>query len=226
MPKIGLDFARVLRTALRQDPDILLVGEMRDRETVEIGLRGAMTGHFVFSTLHTINAIATVNRLLDMGAPGYMIAAALHGVVAQRLVRRVCGDCAKPAVATPNQLAWLAACRPDLSLEKHRFIVGAGCTYCNLTGYRGRIAVYEILELDRGLADAVRRGDLEGFARAARNRAGYVPLAQGAIDIAVSGVTSLAEAMAVGSGLEEFADPAAGEPLAPAGVDSILEQRA
>ena len=87
MPKIGLDFARVLRTALRQDPDILLVGEMRDRETVEIGLRGAMTGHFVFSTLHTINAIATINRLLDMGAPGYMIAAAVHGVIAQRLVR-------------------------------------------------------------------------------------------------------------------------------------------
>jgi MSHA biogenesis protein MshE len=226
MPKIGLDFARVLRTALRQDPDIILVGEMRDRETVEIGLRGAMTGHFVFSTLHTINAIATINRLLDMGAPGYMIAAALHGVVAQRLVRRVCADCVKPAPATPNQLAWLAACRPDLSLEKQRFVAGAGCTYCNLTGYRGRVAVYEILEFDRVLADAVRRGDLEGFARAARGRAGYVPLAQGAIDLAVSGVTSLAEAMAVGSGLEEFADPDAGEPLAPVGVDSILEQRA
>jgi MSHA biogenesis protein MshE len=226
MPKIGLDFARVLRTALRQDPDIILVGEMRDRETVEIGLRGAMTGHFVFSTLHTINAIATINRLLDMGAPGYMIAAALHGVVAQRLVRRVCSDCTKPAPATPNQLAWLAACRPDLSPERHRFVAGTGCTYCNLTGYRGRVAVYEILELDRVLADAVRRGDLEGFARAARGRAGYLPLAQGAIDLAVSGVTSLAEAMAVGSGLEEFADPAAGAALAPVGVDSLLEQRA
>jgi type II secretory ATPase GspE/PulE/Tfp pilus assembly ATPase PilB-like protein len=80
MPKIGLDFARVLRTALRQDPDIILVGEMRDRETVDIGLRGAMTGHLVFSTLHTINAIATVNRLMDMGAPGYMIAAAVNGI--------------------------------------------------------------------------------------------------------------------------------------------------
>ena len=232
MPKIGLDFARVLRTALRQDPDIILVGEMRDRETVEIGLRGAMTGHFVFSTLHTINAIATVNRLLDMGAPGYMIAAALHGIVAQRLVRRVCSDCAKPAAATPNQLAWLAACRPDPALERHRFVGGAGCTYCNLTGYRGRVAVYEILELDRALADAVRRGDLEGFARAARSHASYVPLAQGAIDLAISGVTSLAEAMAVGSGLEEFADPAtaeplaASEPLAAAGVDSLLAQRA
>jgi MSHA biogenesis protein MshE len=226
MNKIGLDFARVLRTALRQDPDIILVGEMRDRETVEIGLRGAMTGHFVFSTLHTINAVASVNRLLDMGAPGYMIAAAVHGVVAQRLVRRVCTDCAQPVVPTANQAAWLAACRPDLNSERQKFSAGTGCTYCNLTGYRGRVAVYEILEIDRALADAVRRGDLEGFARAARASAGYVPLAQGAIDLALSGVTSLAEAMAVGSGLEEFVDVDAGAPLADSRVDTLLEQRA
>jgi MSHA biogenesis protein MshE len=238
MPKIGLDFARVLRTALRQDPDILLIGEMRDRETVEIGLRGAMTGHFVFSTLHTINAIASVNRLLDMGAPGYMIAAALHGVIAQRLVKRVCTDCAQPTMPTANELAWLAACRPDLKPEDQHFLAGAGCTYCNLTGYRGRIAVYEILEIDRTLADAVRRGDLEGFAQAARSRGDYVPLAQGAIDFALSGVTSLGEAMAVGSGLEEFVeideparrreaevqleDDAA---LEDTGVDALLERR-
>ncbi len=226
LPKIGLDFARVLRTALRQDPDIILVGEMRDRETVEIGLRGAMTGHFVFSTLHTINAVATVNRLLDMGAPGYMIAAAVHGVVAQRLVRRVCTDCAQAAMPTANQIAWLATCRPGLNPERQKFMAGAGCTYCNLSGYRGRVAVYEILEIDRTLADAVRRGDLEGFARAARSSEGYVPLAQGAIDFALSGVTSLAEAMAVGSGLEELVDVDAGAPLEDATVETLLEQRA
>jgi MSHA biogenesis protein MshE len=225
-PKIGLDFARVLRTALRQDPDILLVGEMRDRETVEIGLRGAMTGHFVFSTLHTINAVATVNRLLDMGAPGYMIAAALNGVVAQRLVRRVCGDCAQPAAPSPNELAWLAACRPGVAFDRQRFVAGAGCTYCNLTGYRGRVAVYELLEIDRLLADEVRRGDLDGFARAARAHDSYVPLAQGAIDLAIAGVTSVAEAMAVGSGLEEFIDEDAPATLNDAGVATILEQRA
>jgi MSHA biogenesis protein MshE len=222
--KIGLDFSRVLRTALRQDPDILLVGEMRDRETVEIGLRGAMTGHFVFSTLHTINAIATVNRLLDMGAPGYMISAALNGVVAQRLVRRVCADCAAPAEPTANQLSWLAACRPGSAVEGQRFMAGAGCTYCNLTGYRGRVAIYEILEIDRLLADVIRRSDLEGFARAARTHAGYVPLAQGAVDLALSGVTSLAEAMAVGSGLEEFSDVDA--ILPGSAVDGLLQQRA
>jgi MSHA biogenesis protein MshE len=226
LSKIGLDFARVLRTALRQDPDIILVGEMRDRETVEIGLRGAMTGHLVFSTLHTINAVATVNRLLDMGAPGYMIAAAVHGIVAQRLIRRVCTDCAQPTTPTANQLAWLATCRPDLDPERQEFMAGAGCTYCNLSGYRGRIAVYEILEFDRLLADEVRRGDLEGFARAARSSEGYVPLAQGAIDYALSGVSSLAEAMAVGSGLEEFVDVDAAAPLADATVEALLTQRA
>ena len=228
MTKIGLDFARVLRTALRQDPDIILVGEMRDRETVDIGLRGAMTGHFVFSTLHTINAIATVNRLLDMGAPGYMIAAAVHGVVAQRLVRRVCTDCAQPAAPTANQLAWLATCRPELKAERQKFLAGSGCTYCNLTGYRGRVAVYELLEIDRVLADAVRRGDLSGFARAARSSEGYVPLAQGAIDFALSGITSLAEAMAVGSGLEELVDTVEADadlPLEDSSVDTLLEQR-
>jgi MSHA biogenesis protein MshE len=199
---------------------------MRDRETVEIGLRGAMTGHFVFSTLHTINAVAAVNRLLDMGAPGYMIAAAVHGIVAQRLIRRVCTDCAQPTTPTANQLAWLAACRPDLNPERHKFMAGAGCTYCNLSGYRGRIAVYEILEIDRLLADEVRRGDLEGFARAARSSEGYVPLAQGAIDYALSGLSSLAEAMAVGSGLEEFVDVDAAAPLADATVEALLAQRA
>jgi MSHA biogenesis protein MshE len=226
LPKIGLDFARVLRTALRQDPDIILVGEIRDHETVEIALRGAMTGHFVFSTLHTINAIATVNRLLDMGAPGYMIAAAVHGIVAQRLVRRVCADCTQPATPTVNQIAWLAACRPGLNLELQKFMVGAGCTYCNLTGYRGRVAVYELLEIDRSLADAVGRGDLEGFARAARGSAGYLPLAQGAIDYALAGVTSLAEAMAVGGGLEELTDVDAEAPLEDSIVATLLERQA
>jgi len=210
MPKIGLDFARVLRTALRQDPDIILVGEMRDRETVDIGLRGAMTGHLVFSTLHTINAVAAINRLLDMGAPGYMIAAAVNGIVAQRLVRRLCTDCAVPQPPTTNQIAWLASSRPTLNLDKQRWLAGSGCTFCNLTGYRGRIAVYEILELDRALADRVRRGDLQGFASAARGKSSYVPLAQGAIDLALQGITSVSEAMAVAGGLEELDEASGG----------------
>src|SRR6185312_2003787 len=177
--KIGLDFARVLRTTLRQDPDIILVGEMRDSETVDIGLRAAITGHLVFSTLHTMNAIATIHRLLDMGAEGYMIAAAVHGIVAQRLVRRVCENCAQPAAPDEHQLAWLHAQVGAARASTLHFKIGAGCTYCNLSGYRGRVAVYELLEIDRGLADAIRRGDSAAFGAGAQARPGYVSLAHG-----------------------------------------------
>ncbi len=176
---------------------------MRDRETAEIGLRAAMTGHMVFSTLHTINAIATVNRLVDMGAAGYMVAAALHGVVAQRLARRVCENCTHPVEPSPNEAAWLASTRSSLDLERVRFMQGTGCTYCNLTGARGRVGVYEMLEIDRPLADAIRRNALHEFSTAARHTAGFVPLAQQAIDLACRGVISLAEAMAVSSGIED-----------------------
>jgi MSHA biogenesis protein MshE len=201
--KIGLDFARVLRTTLRQDPDIILVGEMRDQETVDIGLRAAITGHLVFSTLHTMNAVATVHRLLDMGAAGYMIAAAVHGIVAQRLVRRVCDNCAQPIEPNPQQRAWLHSHVDTSRMANMKFQMGVGCTYCNLTGYRGRTAIYELLELDRTLADAIRRGDAIGFAERVRARPGFVTLASAALDLVEQGVTSVAEAMGVTSGLDE-----------------------
>ena len=202
-PKIGLDFARVLRTTLRQDPDIILIGEMRDQETASIALRAAITGHMVFSTLHTMNAIATVNRLLDLGVEGYMIAAAVHGIIAQRLLRRVCEQCSQPAEPDAHQSAWLEAHVGRERASQYEFRLGAGCTYCNLSGYRGRIAVYELLELDRALGDAIRRGDLTGFADAARTRPGYVSLGHSALSLAAEGVTSLAEVIAVTSGIEE-----------------------
>jgi MSHA biogenesis protein MshE len=211
--KIGLDFSRVLRTTLRQDPDIILVGEMRDSETVDIGLRAAITGHLVFSTLHTMNAIATVHRLLDMGAAGYMIAAAVHGIVAQRLVRRVCENCAQPTPADEHQLPWLHAQVGATRAGTMQFRMGAGCTYCNLSGYRGRAPVYELLEIDRGLADAIRRGDATAFGDAARARPGYMSLADAALELASQGVTSLAEAMAVTSGLEEADEPVVADSL-------------
>ncbi|HTE39519.1 MAG TPA: GspE/PulE family protein [Steroidobacteraceae bacterium] len=203
MPKIGLDFARVLRTTLRQDPDIILVGEMRDQETVDIGLRAAITGHLVFSTLHTMSSISTVHRLMDMGAAPYMIASALHAIVAQRLMRRVCESCSQDSAPTANQMAWLGAQVGAQRAGQLKFRMGAGCTFCNLTGYRGRIAVYEMLEIDRTLADAIRSGDPVTFIEAARKRAGFVPLAQSAVEMAASGVSSLAEAMSVTSGIDE-----------------------
>jgi MSHA biogenesis protein MshE len=201
--RIGLDFARVLRTTLRQDPDIILVGEMRDQETVDIGLRAAITGHLVFSTLHTMNAVATIHRLLDMGAAGYMIAAAVHGIIAQRLVRKVCDNCAQPTEPNPQERAWLQAQYPGGKVPRMNFQMGVGCTYCNLTGYRGRTAIYELLELDRPLADAVRRGDAIEFATLVRQRESFVPLANAALDLVTMGVTSIAEAMSITNGLDE-----------------------
>lgn len=200
--RIGLDFGRVLRTALRQDPDIILVGEMRDRETVDIGLRAAMTGHLVFSTLHTNSAVATANRLFDMGAPGYLIGAALQGIVAQRLVRRVCESCAEPIELSPGQSAWLKSQAGGKHNAKTEFVQGRGCNYCQLTGYRGRIGVYELLEMDDGLTDALRREDLSDFVSLARKKKSYVPLVNSALEYAIAGVTSLAEVVRVGGGLD------------------------
>jgi MSHA biogenesis protein MshE len=201
--KIGLDFARILRTMLRADPDVILVGEMRDRETAEIGLRAAITGHMVFSTLHTLTASATVNRLLDMGVAGYMIATALHGIVAQRLVRQVCPDCTQPSEPDDHQLAWLQAQVGSRAAGDMKFQMGSGCTYCNLSGYRGRAAIYELIEVDRSLADAIRRADPQGFADSARAQVGYTSLTRSAIDMAAGGKTTLAEVIATTSGLDD-----------------------
>jgi MSHA biogenesis protein MshE len=229
--KIGLDFARVLRTMLRQDPDIILVGEMRDQETVDIGLRAAITGHLVFSTLHTMSAVATVSRLLDMGAAGFMIAAAVHGIVAQRLVRQICNDCAQPHEPDAHQLMWLQAQVGAERAARIEFRIGAGCTYCNLSGYRGRVAIYELLEIDRPQADAIRRNDLIAFAAAARARPGYTSLTHSALDLAAKGVTTLAEVIGVTSGLDEALSSAIDAPspasqTEPELTDAILSGRA
>jgi len=201
-PKIGLTFAAILRTALRQDPDIVLVGEMRDQETVEIGLRAAMTGHLVFSTLHTQSAVSTVSRLLDMGAQGYLIASALDGILAQRLVRRNCENCVQPATLNVQQQTWLSRYLSPVQLDSAKFVEGHGCTYCNMTGYRGRVGIYELLEVDADIADAIRRNDLSGLERLAARAPGFVPLAERALQCALAGTTSVVEVMSSISGLE------------------------
>ncbi|MFG0832680.1 MSHA fimbrial ATPase MshE [Aeromonas bivalvium] len=193
-PKIGLTFSQVLRSTLRQDPDILLVGEMRDNETVEIGLRGAITGHLVLTTLHTNDAITSALRLIDMGAPGYLVASALRAVVAQRLVRRVCEHCRETRAPDEGQGSWLTALSGEAS-GQYSYHKGRGCQSCNFTGYRGRVGVYELLELDQGMMDALRRNDAEGFARAARQHPHYRPLALTALDYARRGITSVDEVL-------------------------------
>src|ERR1035437_7090815 len=144
--KIELTFARVLRSVLRQDPDVILVGEMRDPETVETGLRAALTGHMVLSTLHTNDAVTTPIRLLDMGAPRYMVAMSLQLVLAQRLGRVICESCAETCDLLPGEHAWLAQ---DLGskIDGYRYLKGKGCSHCGGTGYLGRTGVYEMLEM-------------------------------------------------------------------------------
>ncbi|WP_421299526.1 MSHA fimbrial ATPase MshE [Aeromonas veronii] len=193
-PKIGLTFSNVLRSTLRQDPDILLVGEMRDNETVEIGLRGAITGHLVLTTLHTNDAVTSALRLIDMGAPGYLVASALRAVVAQRLVRRVCEHCVEEKAPDEGQATWLTVLSGEAP-GQHTYHKGRGCQSCNFTGYSGRIGVYELLELDQPMMDALRRNDAEGFAKAARQHEHYRPLALTALDYAREGITSVDEVL-------------------------------
>ncbi len=149
--KIGLDFSNVLRTTLRQDPDILMIGEMRDHETVEIGLRGALTGHLVLSTLHTNDAISSALRLIDMGAAGYLVASSLRAIIAQRLVRKNCQNCQAPHQLSQNEVNWLAHLT-DIDLSLHSFTQGKGCQRCQQTGMTGRIGVFEFLEIDSDMA--------------------------------------------------------------------------
>jgi len=201
-PKIGLTFASVLRAALRQDPDIVLVGEMRDQETAEIGLRAAMTGHFVLSTLHTNDAVSTALRLIDMGAEGYLVASALRAVLAQRLVRRICDGCSEDYEPDTQARAWLRAVAGEHA-RGLRFKHGAGCSHCNNTGYHGRIGVYELLEIDEPLADALRRNDSGGFAQLAGAQPGFRTLTQCALDYAGQGITTLEEVVRIAGQLEE-----------------------
>jgi MSHA biogenesis protein MshE len=202
--RIELTFARVLRSALRQDPDVIMVGEMRDPETAEIGVRAAMTGHLVLSTLHTNDSITTVNRLVDMGVPGYMVATALNAVIAQRLVRRVCENCAEVHAPTPGEHAWLKAMMPGRPPRDGQFRQGTGCQYCNSTGYRGRVGLYELMELDGTLAEHLRREDYAAFARAASQQPGFRPLAQSGLDFVLQGVTTIAEVIRVAGSLEDL----------------------
>lgn len=191
--KIGLDFSGVLRTTLRQDPDIIMVGEMRDHETVEIGLRGALTGHLVLSTLHTNDSISSAIRLLDMGAPGYLVASSMRAIVAQRLVRRVCENCKIEHYPTHEELFWLRNIEGEYPEAK--FLKGMGCQSCHQTGYRGRIGVFELLEMSEGMMNALKDSDTGRFTLAAKESPGFVPLAKSALKYAKEGVTTVEEVL-------------------------------
>lgn len=200
--KIGLSFASILRTALRQDPDIIMVGEMRDQETVDIGLRAALTGHLVLSTLHTNDAITSAMRLIDMGAPAYLVASSLRAIIAQRLVRRVCNDCRVPYLPDHQEISWLKYLGEDVT--EAQFSKGQGCTACNHSGYKGRVGIFELLEMDDAMMDALRVNDTQGFAKAAKNSANFSPLSTMALNYAKQGATSLDEVFKVAEYIPEI----------------------
>ncbi len=200
--KIDLTFSRVLRTALRQDPDVILVGEMRDQDTVETGLRAAMTGHMVFSTLHTNDAVTTPVRLLDMGAPRYMVAISLQVVLAQRLVRLVCESCGTETKLAPGEHEWM---RNELGeqADAHTYRKGRGCTQCNGTGYLGRTGVYEMLEMTKPVVEAANRADPAEFIETARTQMRGEMLRDHAVQLVLQGRTTVEEAMRIGTQLDD-----------------------
>ncbi len=200
--KIELTFSRVLRSALRQDPDIILVGEMRDTETAQIGMRAAMTGHLVFSTLHTRDTAGTLFRLVDMGVPKYMVASSVQAVLAQRLLRRVCESCSEAHIPSPQEIEWLEAegvARNDWGTLLH----GRGCSHCNGTGYHGRMGVYEMLEMSHELVDAAAHEDNSYFIQVARTHLKGKTLLDAALREMKLGHTSVAEVMRISNQVED-----------------------
>jgi MSHA biogenesis protein MshE len=200
--KIDLDFSRVLRSTLRQDPDIVLIGEMRDQETAQIGLRAAMTGHLVLSTLHTNDAISTPMRMIDMGAPRFMVAMSIVAVVAQRLVRLVCEGCSEPYTPEPLEYAWLQHELGD-EASKHHYVHGKGCSMCNGTGYNGRIGIYELLEMSNDLIEAANHHDPNHFIKLGRQHMAGNTLRKNAVDLVIQKRTTIAEAKRISNEFEE-----------------------
>ena len=192
--KTGMTFANGLRSILRQDPDIIAVGEIRDGETAEIGMRAAITGHLVFSTVHTNDAISAVDRLIDIGVEPYLVSEALMGVISQRLVRRICPECEESYTPDDTELTRLGLQPGETSVKFYR---GKGCAHCYHTGYHGRTAVFEILVLDRALKRAIteRRHRQELAASTSHDR--FASLAESARKLVLEGVTTAEEAIRV-----------------------------
>jgi len=201
-PKIGLNFANILRSALRQDPDIIMVGEMRDAETVEIGVGAALTGHLVLSTLHTNDTISTATRLMDMGVEGYLLATTLRTIIAQRLVRKVCKSCATDYTPDAFEAGWLSEAL-GVNVAKHKYKKGPGCQQCGMTGYQGRMGVFELLDMTSDLSETLRNNDAQGFVDAAIKSPGYEPLVKVAHAHASEGLTTIEEVLRLAGQLRD-----------------------
>ena len=188
---IGVTFAACLRAILRQDPDKILIGEIRDLETAEIAIQASLTGHLVFSTLHTNDAPSTITRLKNMGVPAFLITATLEAILAQRLVRRICDKCKEETSLTPELLSELELEAKDIAGKK--VYKGRGCDHCNNTGYRGRVGLYELLSVNEEIKDLIIESASTELLRDAARRNGMVPLRDAGLERAFEGLTTIEE---------------------------------
>ncbi|WP_433945226.1 GspE/PulE family protein [Paenibacillus sp. SN-8-1] len=190
-PNIGLTFAAGLRSILRQDPNIIMVGEIRDSETAQIAIRASLTGHLVLSTLHTNDSVSSITRFRDMGVESYLIASSLIGIVAQRLVRRICSDC-KEMVAVSQEESFFLRSRGIYAEQVHR---GRGCGSCNMTGYRGRVAIHEVLYVNNEVRELINSSATLNELREAAVKQGMIQLMEDGLDKVLLGVTTLQEVL-------------------------------
>ncbi|MFH1478842.1 MAG: ATPase, T2SS/T4P/T4SS family [Candidatus Omnitrophota bacterium] len=202
MPDIGLDFARGLRSFLRHDPDVIMVGEVRDLETAEIAIRVALTGHLVFSTLHTNDAASGIARLVDIGVPPYLVSSSIEAFIAQRLIREICPHCKYEDMSTPEELKNLIARDLDISSKKIKIFRGKGCDKCNDTGFFGRSAIYEILLIDEDIRNLIISKSATNAIKRLAISKGMVTLRQDGWRKVVEGVTTPEEVMQAAPGEE------------------------
>ncbi|MBN2803248.1 MAG: type IV-A pilus assembly ATPase PilB, partial [Deltaproteobacteria bacterium] len=197
---IGLNFAAGLRSFLRQDPDIIMVGEIRDFETAEIAVKAALTGHMVLSTLHTNDAPSTISRLLNMGVEPFLVTSAVNMIVAQRLGRKICSECAVPDVSITKEAMLDAGVKPEDIANGYQPMIGKGCPRCNDTGYKGRVALYEIMVFSEELKELVLQGSSTAELKAEAIRLGMDSLRMAGLKKVKEGVTTMAEVLRVTAG--------------------------
>jgi type IV pilus assembly protein PilB len=189
--EIEVTYAKVLRTILRQDPDVILVGEIRDHETAQTAIEASLTGHLVFSTLHTNDAASAITRLIDIGIEPFLLTATIQGILAQRLVRRICAECKsfyEPSDDVLRRLSLQAS-----QVVGKRFAFGKGCQTCNFTGYRGRMAITEILDVDDRIREMILQGASTTALQAAAIEAGLVTLRENGLQSVFDGLTTVEE---------------------------------
>jgi type II secretory ATPase GspE/PulE/Tfp pilus assembly ATPase PilB-like protein len=193
-PQAGLSFATGLRSLLRHDPDIMMVGEIRDNETAEMAIHSALTGHLVLSTLHTNDAPGAIPRFLDMGAEAFLLASTVNVVIAQRLVRRICTNCVQQTTPDAKILNILLKTY-GTRISKQKFYQGKGCPECNLTGYKGRVGIFEVLEVDADIQDlTLKKAPSEEIEKVAKQK-GMISMSDDGLDKTAAGLTTIEEVL-------------------------------